>query len=116
MKIGIDFDGTITENPEFFSRFARTLRHTDMVYVISSCDKRNESILHKTTEQKKMKLKKWDIPYNKLLFALEPIPVNKARICIKYGIDVMIDDDVRNLKKIKTDCKKTVCLQYINKR
>ncbi|MHB1830610.1 MAG: hypothetical protein ACYCO0_04425 [Candidatus Micrarchaeaceae archaeon] len=116
MRIGIDFDGTITENPAFFSRFTRTLKHTDVVYIISSCDKRSESALSKTTEQKKRKLKKWNVSYNKLLFALEPIPSNKARMCREHRIDVMIDDDIRNLKKIKKDCRTTACLQYMNKR
>ncbi len=116
MRIGIDFDGTITDNPEFFSRFTRALKHTDVVYIISSCDKRSESVLRKTTERKKRKLREWNISYSKLLFALEPIPYNKARMCREHRVDVMIDDDHRNLKKIQKDCKATACLQYINKR
>ncbi len=113
MNIGIDFDNTITENRKFFRKMTNSLKNDNDIYIISSCDKQKESVIEEVFRMKKKKLKRWGIAYKDLLLALEPIPNNKAKICREYRIGVMIDDDIRNLKKIRKHYKNTACLQYI---
>lgn len=114
MKIGIDFDNTITTDPDFFSRLVRLLGKGNEIYVISSYERGTPVSYDQAYSGKEERLRQWGIPHKKLDLVTEPIPENKVKLCNKYGIDLMIDDDIRNVSAINRDCPKTVCLQYVN--
>ena len=114
MNIGLDFDDTITVNPKFFSKFSNDLsKHGNKIYIISSCDKISEPFFEEMFENKKKKLKEWDIFYEALELVKGPVPKNKASLCKKLNISVMIDNDPSNLIAIKGLDKKILCLQVI---
>ncbi len=112
MNIGIDFDNTITEHPRLFKDLVSSLSKGNKIYIISSCDKKKAARLPSVCKEKAGKLAKWGISYKELLLAEEPIPKNKAKMCVKYKIDIMIDDDKRNISAIKRLSKGTVCLMF----
>ncbi len=113
MNIGIDFDNTITEHPLLFKKLTRSLINGNKIYVISSCDRPKEPKRDEVYAEKEERLRGWGVHYSKLLLALEPIPRNKATLCRRYGIDIMIDDDRRNVKAIRKYSKATVCLEFV---
>ncbi len=116
MNIGIDYDYTITENPEFFRSFTKSLAESgNEVYIISSFTKADEPFVEEIIAAKVHQLDEWEIDYKKLEMAPEPIPPNKARLCRKYKISVMIDDDARNLMEIMRSEEGVVCLQFMPK-
>ncbi len=116
MNIGIDYDYTITENPEFFRSFTKSLAESgNEVYIISSFTKADEPFVEEIIAAKMHQLDEWGIDYKKLEMAPEPIPPNKARLCRKYKISVMIDDDARNLLEIMRSEEDIVCLQFMPK-
>ncbi|MDE1861216.1 MAG: hypothetical protein KGH72_05900 [Candidatus Micrarchaeota archaeon] len=113
MRIGLDYDNTITVDPRFFSRAARLLGKRNKIYVISSYERKTAMSFAEAYKYKTAKLRQWKIPYEKLELAPEPIPMNKVRLCDRYGIDIMIDDDRKNVSAINRYCKGTVCLQFL---
>lgn len=62
---------------------------------------------------KARKLNEWGIAYKKLMLVREPIPENKVNACNEYSIDMMIDDDERNIMAIHGSGIGTVCLKYV---
>ncbi|MCL4364803.1 MAG: hypothetical protein M1569_03935 [Candidatus Marsarchaeota archaeon] len=114
MNMGLDFDDTITVNPRFFSKFTNDLsKHGNKIYIISSCDKISEPFFEEMFENKTRRLKEWHILYEALELVKEPVPENKALLCKKLNISVMIDNDRENLTAIKGLDKAILCLQVI---
>ncbi len=113
MNIGIDFDNTITEHPRLFKKLTDSLNAGNVIYIISSCDRLKQQKLEKVYEEKEGMLRRWGIHYRKLMLALEPIPLNKARMCRKYKIDLMIDDDERNMRAIRKHAGRTACFEFL---
>ena len=113
MNIGIDFDNTITVEPRFFKRLATLMGGDSSVYIISSYEKGTRLSLEGTYRAKARQLKNWGISYKRLDLVREPISENKARLCNKYRIEIMIDDRAENVKTINRMCRRTVCLQFV---
>ncbi len=84
-----------------------------MIYIISSCDRLKQRRLGLVYKEKEGMLLRWGIRYRKLMLALEPIPLNKARMCRKYKIDLMIDDDERNMSAIRKHAGRTACFEFL---
>lgn len=97
MKIAIDIDGTITENPAFFSKLSQIW--DDDVYVITYRDK----IDRKKTIQE---LKSLGIKYTKLFFASSF--EEKAEIIKEHGIALFFDDMPEMLMNVSPQT--SVCL------
>ena len=62
------------------------------IYIITGRDNGNYSNPYKMTEDW---LKKHDIYYDKLILTNSYNHSEKAKVCIKYNIDIMIDDSIR---------------------
>jgi hypothetical protein len=113
MNIAIDFDDTITESPKLFRKLTREWTNANTVYIISSCNKPNEHIYSEIFLRKQKLLKDWGIEYKELFMPLEPIPQNKAKLCKKYNIGLMIDDNIKNLQAISKACEEVMCIQFV---
>jgi orotidine-5'-phosphate decarboxylase len=101
MRVGIDLDDTITEAPFFFRIIAKGLMADGHeVYIITFREDLNLAI---------QDLKKYDIPYTNI-FVPEQNDKSpekwKAKIAIKLGLDIMVDDSPEVLdampKNVKT--------------
>lgn len=97
MKIAIDIDGTITENPVFFSKL--TQLWDDEVFVITYRDIKDRK---KTTEE----LKSLGIKYAKLFFVSSF--EQKAEIVKEHGVSLFFDDMPEMLKNVPENV--SVCL------
>ena len=88
--IGLDLDGTIDENPEFF-RMLSHLWPGNIIIVTCRSDK----------EKAKRDVDKFDIFYNAIVTVnrLE----DKAKVIKEYGIDIYIDDQDECLIDIPMD-------------
>lgn len=116
MNIGLDFDQTITDDPGFFREFVRSMSKRHKIYIISSCSRRMERRYDNECRKKESLLKRYGISHSGLFVVREPIPKNKARLCARYKIDLMIDDKEQNLREIAKSCRGTVCLRLMQKR
>jgi len=115
MNVGIDFDDTITHNPEFFRELTASLhRAGDRTYIISSHTKADEPIADRIFTEKTRMLREYGITYAELQLVVEPIPENKAKACRDHNIRFMIDNDPENVEEISRLSRGTVCMQYIN--
>ncbi|MCL5428013.1 MAG: ACT domain-containing protein [Candidatus Marsarchaeota archaeon] len=116
MNIGIDFDGTISDNPGFFRELAGALTGADnRIYIISSYTSADADRADAVAMEKRRMLREWGIRYSELELVGEPIPDNKAAYCKDHDIKLMIDDLEENLSRIRETAKGTVCLLYIGR-
>ena len=116
MNIGIDFDGTISNNPGFFRELAEYFsRGNHRIYVISSYTDVDAHRADVISAEKGNMLKEWGIRYDKLKLVSEPIPANKAAYCKDHNIRLMIDDLEENLIAISKKSSSTVCLHYMDR-
>ena len=116
MNIGIDFDGTISNNPGFFRELSECFsRGKNRIYVISSYTEVDAHRIDAISAAKGNLLKEWGIRYDELTLVREPIPENKAAYCKDHNIRLMIDDLEENLGAISRKSGSTVCLQYIGR-
>lgn len=97
MKISIDIDGTITENPTFFSKLSQLW--DDDVFVITYRDEKDR-------EKTARELKSLGIKYTKLFFASSF--EQKAEIIKEHDVSLFFDDMPEMLKSIPEDV--SVCL------
>lgn len=77
----------------FVSEIIKELRQKHEIYIITA---RNNNELDNMSEYVKDWLKKYDIIYDNLIFSEE----DKLENCMKYKIDVMIEDKPDNIIKI----------------
>lgn len=113
MKLGLDIDGTISAKPTFFAFLARAWAHAGgEVHIISARAETDRTVTLGSLELD------WGfdrIPYTLHLYPLhynhaEPEELEshfakhaawKAETCKRLGIDILIDDDPRNLIAVR---------------
>ena len=93
MNIGIDIDGCISENPQFFALLSASLKsagHT--VHVVTYRDIRS-------IEETKQELKSWKISYDALHLPENDLGMGewKGEIAEAMNLDMMIDDSLEVL-------------------
>ncbi len=114
MNIGIDFDNTITDNPGLFRELTAGLSKNNHIYIISSYEKAEETLIEEISSEKTRMLNEWGINFKELYLAPEPVPESKAAYCKKKNIVLMIDDLQENLSKIMEISTDTVCMRYLS--
>ena len=97
MKIAIDIDGTITENPHFFSKLSQLW--DDDIFVITYRDIKDRK---RTIDE----LKSLGIKYTKLFFVSSF--EQKAEIVEEHGVSLFFDDMPEMLKSVPENV--SVCL------
>ena len=95
MNIGIDIDGTITENPQFFALLSATLKTAGhKVHVVTYRDP--ESV-----EETKQELADWKISYDALHLPNSDSNLGmgewKSDVAEQLSLDIMIDDSLEIL-------------------
>lgn len=92
IKIGLDIDGTILENPQFFA----ALSHSDNIetHIITGRDIKE----HLETL---VELARYGIKYERLHYADDW--ADKGRLCKELGIQIMFDDQDEYITHISCD-------------
>jgi hypothetical protein len=90
MNTGIDIDGCITENPQFFALLSAVLKAAGhRVYIVTYRDP-------KSVAETKQELKAWKIVYDVLHLPSDDFGMGmgewKRSIAEKLGLNIMIDD------------------------
>jgi hypothetical protein len=94
MNIGLDIDGTISENPQFFALLSAVLKTAGhKVYIISYRDPSPKSVA-----ETKQELKSWKISYDALHLPNDDFGMGmgmgewKRDVAERLNLDIMIDD------------------------
>ena len=111
MKIAIDIDGVITNNPKFFSNFIRNqTRGGNEIFILTSRLINDET---KTDKNRVLQLSKMQITeYAKLVSIVRDkqypdCGIGKGEFCRDNDIDLIIEDDKNYLTEIKRISPKT---------
>lgn len=84
MKVALDIDGTVSENPEFFAILSTALRAAGHSVLILTF--REPTSVQKIYEE----LARWHIHYDDLVIA--PSLESKGALCSLHGVDLFFDD------------------------
>lgn len=106
MQVGVDIDGTITHMPEFFSFLTTALVNIGhRVYLISY--RQDTPMIRILTE---IQLKQIDVKYTKLFLSdrREDAHIWKGKLAKKLRLDIMFENDVRNLAEMPARCKRVL--------
>ena len=98
MNTGIDIDGCITENPQFFALLSRVLRAAGhKVHIISYRDPSPSSVA-----ETKQELAEWKISYDELHLPDGNLGMGewKADIARDMNLEIMVDDRLEILSKM----------------
>lgn len=106
MRIGIDFDSTITKYPSFFSNLTRG--ENNECFVITARPEKEREYVEGFLKNHDIKVVRVMMITEDLAKAddrayIETVFREKPRMCREEKIEVMYDDDLRILRRIKDD-------------
>ncbi len=119
LRIGIDIDGTITDNPDFFRRFIENqLEAGNEVHIITGGTQGREGDFS-SPEHRVRQLRSFGITACTALIQFtrrikDPyIGISKGEYCLRHDIDLMIDNDPAYLEEIVRISPRTQVLLMI---
>lgn len=113
MKIGIDFDSTITKHPEFFSNLTKNTEAE--FYVITARPEKEREYVEGFVKNHDVRVERIMMITEDLAKAddrayIQTVFREKPRMCREVGINVMYDDDLRILNKLREEIPELVTI------
>mgnify|MGYP002066483976 CR=1 FL=1 len=113
IKIGLDFDSTITKHPEFFGNLTRN--SGDEFYVITARPEKDREYVEGYLKNHDIRVQRVCMIMEDLVRAddrtyIETVFREKPRMCKDIGIQAIYDDDLRILNHLKEEIPNIILL------